>query len=442
MAKIKSPKEVEYLAFEGGGGKGIAFVGALEALEEREVLPIHVTEHEENQIKGISGASAGAITALGVAIGMTSKDFRKVVKEGVTRKGKTVTLADFMDAPRTGQSRCVNNCKPNTEAVSMTDLIAFLGRVGLSYSMLFKEAGSLKKTLIALLPLFLGPVAGAGAAIAGNDMLRRLLPQMESYIINMIFDKGLFPGFAAREFFTILVNNYLVDKLKKEDYVGVPDASVLGFKQFREYTGIDFVVAGTNVTKGVPAYFSADVTPDFPVVEAVAISMNIPFLFKPVRIKGSVTGNKALDERVYHGLWMDGGTLNNLPLHAFDAKSTLKCDQDGELKPIHPGMLGLRLSPPNSDSEDAKACKSGGIPIVSVLLESLDTYSLLDYGGDFLSALMYYSEEGQIRTPHERDHTIELNTYCLGMTEFSPPEEKTKKPIADAKKMVETYFAS
>lgn len=436
MAKIKSIKDVEYLAFEGGGGKGIAFVGAIEALEERKVLPVYVEDHDESRVKGISGASAGAITALGVAMGMTAKDFKNVVKNGVTYKGKTLTLADFLDAPMMGQSRKVNNCKPNTEAMDLGTLIAFLGKVGLSYKLLMKYAKDLKGTIVGLLPIFLGPVAGSAAGLAGNKLLQRLLPMLELYIINLLFEKGLFPGFAVREFFGMLVNKYLVERLK-EKHPEIPDGSVMSFSQFYAYTGVDFVVAGTNVTTGEPAYFSAKETPDFPVVEAVAISMNIPFFFKPVKVEGSVTGDREKDKK-YQGLWIDGGTLNNLPLHAFDKDSELSCQGDETLKPLHPRMLALRLSPPKPGSTDAKACQGGGLPILGLLFEKY--YSLLDYSGDFLSALMYYSEEGQIRTPHERDHTIEINTYCLGLTEFSPPDKETQKPIAAAKKAVLDYF--
>src|SRR5659263_616106 len=49
------PEEIFYLAFEGGGGKGLAFLGELQVLEGRAVL---------NQVRALSGSSAEAITAL------------------------------------------------------------------------------------------------------------------------------------------------------------------------------------------------------------------------------------------------------------------------------------------------------------------------------------------------------------------------------------------
>ncbi|MDQ7860327.1 patatin-like phospholipase family protein [Peribacillus frigoritolerans] len=56
------------LIFEGGGVKGLAFVGALEILEENHIL--------EN-IKRFGGTSAGAITALLLGLGYNAKQIRE-----------------------------------------------------------------------------------------------------------------------------------------------------------------------------------------------------------------------------------------------------------------------------------------------------------------------------------------------------------------------------
>jgi NTE family protein len=55
------------LVFEGGGVKGIAYVGALEALDEAGVL---------GQVRAAAGTSAGAITAALVALGQTPAELR------------------------------------------------------------------------------------------------------------------------------------------------------------------------------------------------------------------------------------------------------------------------------------------------------------------------------------------------------------------------------
>ncbi|XP_012941508.1 uncharacterized protein LOC106012608 [Aplysia californica] len=63
------PKNFEFpfenLVFEGGGNKGLAYVGCIQYLEEHNMRP---------KIKRLAGASAGAITAALVALGYSSKD--------------------------------------------------------------------------------------------------------------------------------------------------------------------------------------------------------------------------------------------------------------------------------------------------------------------------------------------------------------------------------
>ncbi|HHO53276.1 MAG TPA: hypothetical protein ENK18_20990 [Deltaproteobacteria bacterium] len=63
----------ENLAFEGGGVKGIAYVGALEVLEEVGLYPGH--------IRRVAGASSGSFLASMVAVGCSSEDLREMLAE-------------------------------------------------------------------------------------------------------------------------------------------------------------------------------------------------------------------------------------------------------------------------------------------------------------------------------------------------------------------------
>ncbi len=58
------------LVFEGGGVKGIAYGGALSELESRNIL---------SHIKRVAGTSAGAITAILLAVGFGYKDVTDIV---------------------------------------------------------------------------------------------------------------------------------------------------------------------------------------------------------------------------------------------------------------------------------------------------------------------------------------------------------------------------
>ena len=58
------------LVFEGGGIKGLAYGGALQVLEEQRILP---------QIERVAGTSAGAITAMLVALRYPPSEIRKLL---------------------------------------------------------------------------------------------------------------------------------------------------------------------------------------------------------------------------------------------------------------------------------------------------------------------------------------------------------------------------
>ncbi|KAI8484282.1 hypothetical protein Bbelb_380670 [Branchiostoma belcheri] len=62
----------ENLVLEGGGAKGIAYIGACKFLEDAGIMP---------QIKRFAGTSAGAITATLLAIGLTSEEMLKELSE-------------------------------------------------------------------------------------------------------------------------------------------------------------------------------------------------------------------------------------------------------------------------------------------------------------------------------------------------------------------------
>lgn len=62
-------QEIDFLAFSGGGAKGVIYAGVVEALEHEKIL---------HNIKAVAGSSAGAITAACVATGITSEAFTEI----------------------------------------------------------------------------------------------------------------------------------------------------------------------------------------------------------------------------------------------------------------------------------------------------------------------------------------------------------------------------
>ena len=89
--RLLTPEEVEYIAFEGGGGKGNAYLGAIKAIWEMILT-------KENSLKGYAGASAGAITALLLASGYSHSKIKEILSTDFNR---------FFDFPEADNDRVV-----------------------------------------------------------------------------------------------------------------------------------------------------------------------------------------------------------------------------------------------------------------------------------------------------------------------------------------------
>lgn len=86
-----SKNRFKNIVFEGGGVKGIAYIGALKALEESEVI---------HSIKRVGGTSAGAITALLVGLGIKSDNIINFIDNKDLGEIEDNDLIDLFDVTR------------------------------------------------------------------------------------------------------------------------------------------------------------------------------------------------------------------------------------------------------------------------------------------------------------------------------------------------------
>lgn len=109
-------------------------------------------------------------------------------------------------------------------------------------------------------------------------------------------------GWYSSEYF----NNWIQNVIAK--YCdGNPNAT---FKDFQHFGHKDLYVVSANMSKLKVSVFSAETTPDFPVAQAVRMSMSIPLYFEVMRFDGVNIGKG--------DYYVDGGLLMNYPLHLFD----------------------------------------------------------------------------------------------------------------------------
>jgi NTE family protein len=347
------PEEIKYIVLEGGGGKGNAFIGALEALQELQI--IDYDGFRLSNIKGVAGSSAGAITALLLACGYTPEEIRIITtditdarnfidsnlcmnhrpiysvgvdlfSESNVRQDSTVNelvilakeiLQMFYDPTRISEIvklvAKIYNTLPNKTVFGLSILFSYL------QSLLLISKGSPPETI---------------ALLKGTD------PQ--SMAISICYDYGVCPGFVVYNFLKrwIAIARYRLAEMSaderltadfdpfqalqqlNDDYDSnskIQSYARPTFQEFQQEFKIDLAVTGSNLETFKSHVFSARNTPDFSVPDAIRISMSLPVAFKPVVIRGC-------DPEFMNGIWVDGGILNNLPLRALrgsTSKNTL-----------------------------------------------------------------------------------------------------------------------
>ena len=279
-----------FVAFSGGGAKGVVHVGALKALEERVVC-----------FAGVSGTSAGAIIAALVAAGFRSKDLVN------TESGSSI-----MDSLRIVDP----NLRKATDLFGggwpRIVLFRIASRLPLPVPLLLFFAWTIP--LIAILAIsFLLPGAAWAWISVGWALTGLGLWAVYRSLVGGLADVSRF-----RDALSVLLQRKLF-----------PD------EPGRVVTMADFGIAGRPVLKIVSAnltrrslqLFSADRTPTTAVADAVAASICLPVIFRPWAIS---------DE-----LHVDGGIVSNLPAWPFD-----------EERELDPGALTIAVeieSRPNRD---------------------------------------------------------------------------------------------
>jgi NTE family protein len=322
------------LVFEGGGVKGIGYVGALKVLEERGIL---------EGISRIGGTSAGAINA--VLLG-----------------------CDFTNAEQLAKLR----------------------------EMKFEK--------------FLDDSWGAA-----RDT-RRLMTEYGWY-------KG--------DYFREWIGDLIAEKL------GSPDVT---FAEFKEATGKEIYLIGSNLSTGYGEVFSPEHTPGERVADAVRISMSIPLLFASIKnARGDV--------------YVDGGLLRNYPVKLFDrmkyiaegdqaaaARSTKYYDDENEkfltgvMKQRAPYVynrqtLGFRL---DSGAEIA-ALRYGNIRQVN----QID--SIVDYAKALFMTALAAQENAHLHSD-DWHRTVYIDAKGVSSINFDLTKADQNKLLKSGEISTRTYF--
>jgi predicted acylesterase/phospholipase RssA len=401
--KHLAPEQVRYLALEGGGGKGFAYVGAVQVLEKLGVM---------NRIQGFAGASAGAIVSLLLSVGYTSEKLLKYMAE--------TDFTKFFDSPANRLRPMVGNCTLIDDTDDEKELLEHLANL--------PEYSALVTALVAVGAT--GPVGQylllqvLSSLFANREVLSKTIKERENkapfnlllqhwkkYVAYMGRDMGLFAGCEARKEF----EKVLVESMPPLNNLAPPPK--ITFEQHYRYFRKKLLITGTNLSTGRTQLFSVDETPKFPVADAVRISMSLPFIYKPYIITEKRAGWPEC------GTYVDGGVWNNLPFREFDgagAESTE--DPPGTsaaavMPQQKPRTLGLRLEvTPSERIEDFGA-----------LLKRVGLYGLFGTG------------ETQVLSKYV-DQMVLLDTRGLDLIDFGPPRVERDRAIKRARRATWRYF--
>lgn len=262
-----------FVAFAGGGAKGLIHLGVLRALEARHV-----------EFKGLGGTSAGAIVAVLKAAGLT---------------------ADELLDPKTGRSLVQQLSEIDPGIRTPRD---FFGRWGWRKVLLFRE-------LIPFLPMFCLCTAGLCVLLV---FFAGWLAAESYYVIAGIILIALMIGafFTVRLFFAGLARTTTLSLaigtlLQRRLFPNEPGRIVV-MEDFGRDGRPTLKIVSANLSRGRLQLFSPERTPKVPVSAAIAASISLPVIFEPLFVDGD--------------LHMDGGIVSNLPAWSFDEERELDPD--------------------------------------------------------------------------------------------------------------------
>lgn len=190
-------------------------------------------------------------------------------------------------------------------------------------------------------------------------------------------------GMASGDYF----HGFMGDLIKAK--TGNPDTT---FAELEALNGKTLVITGTDVSSMQCRYYCAQLTPDMSVRQAVRISMSIPFMFTPVQDEDGC-------------LHVDGGIVDNYPIHAFDGSYPGDEAALLNLCPSCPKTLGLKILTPEEDVGFRITTRPPPIK------------SLKDFAMAIMSTLMVANERKHLR-PSYWKRTVVIKVADLPLTKF------------------------
>lgn len=209
------------------------------------------------------------------------------------------------------------------------------------------------------------------------------------------------------------------------------------FKQIYDERGVELVITGTCLNRGITYYFEHRKWPDMPIALAVRISMSIPLIFKSIKLHtkepdmdkdGNINtdkdGNPIMIDR--EDIMVDGGLLDNYPIWIFDGK-TIGDDDVNEEDMKNSKTLGFKLMSSNEKQDDQ----------IYHYYEPIN--NIVDYTKAFIDSMTIQIERGHVRKGYW-DKTVSINTGDIHTLDFDLPRETKDLLIHNAYEATKNHF--
>ncbi|CRY44854.1 patatin-like phospholipase family protein [Burkholderia pseudomallei] len=285
-----APRPV-FLAFQGGGARGISHVGGLAAINELGL-----------KVEGVAGTSAGAIMAALVAAHYRAEQLLDPSNGTHLLQGRYKRATELFG--ERGWSALWRLRAGATAAGWIGRLAARYG-IADAFGCLWERAWG-KATLI-------------GACVVVAIGLDYFVPR--SALFGLLVAAGglvwaissCLSGLASLDAVRALVDDAIAEGLNIED-------RAITFEKLQAHGGLPLKLVATNISNQSLELFSVETTPTAKVADAVAASICLPIAFKPWSFSFMRKGDVSSVERCF----IDGGLVSNLPVWTFDEERALQ----------------------------------------------------------------------------------------------------------------------
>ncbi|MFT5161575.1 MAG: NTE family protein [Alteromonadaceae bacterium] len=403
------------LVFQGGGAKGMAFVGAMEIFEQR-----------KHTFRRLVGTSAGAINAALIAAGYNAGDMFEALNETMA-DGRPV-FESFMMPPSIDE---IDSVKLNDSMLMNLLQGIDLEKIGAPEFVSQLKQLALDNASLEMIKVFLD--------INGNETLKHYAAQFYS-----LFELGGF--YSAAQFV-----EWLERKLNEKD----PTFGGATLGAFFEKTKVDLSLCVTDLTGAKLLVLNHRTAPDLPLIWAVRMSMSIPFVWPPVTwLSTWGTYSEGTNESVLTGhRIIDGGALSNFALRLTTSagsaiRAVMAADPDidedtfaqfNAQAPTVGFMLDSSLDVPDAGEAPESTGLMAGVEYLSQWLhENAPSTNAVSLFGNIMSTMMVGNDNFVLAT--QEDSVCRLPVGNIGTLEFDMSPQRKAAMVTAANHATEAFF--